>query len=171
MELTLSAQTQAFIYSCALGAMLSVVYTAMGILKIMSPPGKRLLFFMDLIFMLVCTFATFLFSVAMTWGSIRYYVVFGELVGFFLFYLTVGELILKCSKVITDFILKLYLFITSPFRKLFKRLFAFALRLAAKLKIKFIKSRKKPKKKFLKKPAAVKQTEKPRIMARQKDRL
>ncbi len=168
MELTLSAQTQAFIYSCVLGAILSVIYTAMGILKIMSPPGKRLLFFMDLAFMLVCTFATFLFSVAMTWGSLRYYVVFGEIVGFFLFYLTVGELILKCSSAIIGFLSRLYFFITNPFRKLFKRLSAFASRLMSKLKQKFIKRRKKQKKKLPKKPASVKRAEKPIIMARQK---
>lgn len=169
MELTLSEQTQAFIYSCVLGAILAVIYTAMGIIKIMSPPGKRLLFFMDLIFMLVCTFATFMFSVAMTWGSLRYYVIFGELVGFFLFYLTVGELILKCSEAITSFLSKVYFFVTSPFRKLFKKLFLFVLKLANKLKQKF-KSKRKPKRKFVKK-TNIMPNEKPVIMARQKTKF
>lgn len=151
MELSLSAQTQAFVYSCALGAILSVIYTAMGIIKIMSPPSRKLLFFMDLIFMLVCTVTTFLFSVAMTWGSLRYYVVFGELVGFFLFYLIVGELILKCSKAITGFLSNVYFFLTNPFRRLFKKLFSVIAKLTEKLrkKLKFkkrIKIKRKPKK-------------------------
>ena len=34
MELTLEAQTQAFIYSCVLGVILAVIYTAIGIIKI-----------------------------------------------------------------------------------------------------------------------------------------
>ena len=48
MELTLEAQTQAFIYSCVLGVILAVIYTAIGIIKIISPPSKKLLFVMDI---------------------------------------------------------------------------------------------------------------------------
>ena len=66
MELTLEAQTQAFIYSCVLGVILAVIYTAIGIIKIISPPSKKLLFVMDILFMLVCTFTTFFYSVLMT---------------------------------------------------------------------------------------------------------
>ncbi len=42
MELTLEAQTQAFIYSCVLGVILAVIYTAIGIIKIISPPSKKI---------------------------------------------------------------------------------------------------------------------------------
>lgn len=172
MELTLSAQTQAFIYSCVLGVILAVVYTAMGIVKIVSPPSKKLLFVMDVLFMLVCTFATFFFSVAATWGSLRYYVVFGELIGFFLFYLFVGELILKCSKAITGFLAKIYFFLTNPFRKLFKKLFSFISVWLSKIK-KRLKPKRKPKPK--KKPKIRAKSDvpeelnqKPRIMAKPK---
>lgn len=123
MELSLEAQTRAFIYSCVLGACLAAVYTAMGIIKLISPPGKRLLFMMDLCFMLLCTGATFFYSLAVTWGSLRYYVVLGELLGFFLFYLFFGELILKCSKALIAFISKIYYLIAKPFRTLFHRLY------------------------------------------------
>lgn len=172
MELTLSAQTQAFIYSCVLGVILAVVYTAMGIIKIVSPPSKKLLFAMDVLFMLVCTFATFFFSVATTWGSLRYYVVFGELIGFFLFYLFIGELILKCSKAITGFLAKIYFFVTSPFRKLFKKLFLLISVWLIKIKKKLKPKRKpklKKKPKFRTKPVISKAlNQKPRIMAKPK---
>ena len=169
MELTLEAQTQAFIYSCVLGVILAVIYTAIGIIKIISPPSKKLLFVMDILFMLVCTFTTFFYSVLVTWGNLRYYVVFGELIGFFLFYLFVGEIILKCSKAITNFFAKIYFFITNPFRILFHKLYLLISVLLAKL-WKRIKPRRKPKKK-VKIRASSKMPElpqRPRIMAKPK---
>lgn len=172
MELTLEAQTQAFIYSCVLGMILAVIYTAMGVIKIISPPGKRLLFVMDVLFMLVCTFATFFYSVATTWGSLRYYVVFGELIGFFLFYLFVGELILKCSKAIVGFFTKIYFFITNPFRILFRRLYLLISTFLVKIKKK-LKPKRKPKQKIkskFKSKALITDVSqsKPRIMAKPK---
>lgn len=171
MELTLSAQTQAFIYSCVLGIILAVIYTVMGIIKILSPPSKKLLFVMDVLFMLVCTFITFLFSVAMTWGSLRYYVVFGELIGFFLFYLFVGELVLKCSKAITEFLARIYFFLTNPFRKLFKKMFSFISACLIKIKKKIKPKRKpKPKKPKIRAKSAMhrESNQKPRIIAKPK---
>lgn len=172
MELTLEIQTQAFIYSCVLGIILAVVYTAMGIMKIVSPPSKRLLFVMDLLFMLVCTFLTFFFSVSMTWGSLRYYVVLGELIGFFLFYLFAGELILKFSKAITGFLAKIYFFITNPFRILFKKLFSLIVFWYMKIKKKLKpKHKHKPKRKIKIRARSVvpeKSSQKPRIMAKPK---
>lgn len=169
MELTLEAQTQAFIYSCVLGVILAVIYTAMGIIKIMSPPSKRLLFAMDILFMLVCTFATFFYSVATTWGSLRYYVVFGELIGFFLFYLFVGELILKCSRAITSFLAKIYFFITNPFRILFRKLYSLLSALLRKIKKKLKPKHKQKRKSKIRVRAAAKVPQpKPRIMAKPK---
>lgn len=169
MELTLEAQTQAFIYSCVLGVILAVIYTAMGIIKIISPPSKKLLFVMDILFMLVCTFTTFFYSVAMTWGSLRYYVVFGELIGFFLFYLFIGELILKCSKAITNFLAKIYFFVTNPFRLLFHKLYSIISDFLIKL-WKRIKPKPRPKRRTKIKARSVMPEipQKPRIMAKPK---
>lgn len=122
MELSLGQQTNAFLWACVLGIVFGAVYTVIEIIKIASPPSKRLLFAVDVIFMLICGLSSFMLSVALVWGGLRFYMLFGEAVGFFLFYLIVGDIILKFAKNIISFFSKVYRVITKPFRILFHKI-------------------------------------------------
>ncbi len=96
--------------------------------------------------MLVCTFTTFfLFSID-DLGNLRYYVVFGELIGFFpILSFCRRDYFKMLKKLLLIFLQRYIFFITNPFRILFHKLYLLISVLLAKL-WKRIKPRRKPKK-------------------------
>ncbi len=125
MELTLYEQTGLFLWSFVLGAILAAIYTIMAVLRTLSPPGKWLLFFTDVLFVLAAAFLNFLFALSGTGGMIRAYSVFAQLAAFCVLYFTVGRLIKKSSFVISSLLHKAFHRAVSPVVYIGRRMFDF----------------------------------------------
>ena len=64
----------------------------------------------DVLYFVLCSVLTFLFSLPFNKGSVRYFVIFGEAVGFVLYRFTLGEVMAK-----------VYCFLIRIVRKIFKK--------------------------------------------------
>lgn len=122
MEYTFSEQSFAFLYSIILGAGLSFVYIPLKIIRVTLNPKKAVVILLDILFMLISAFATFLFALAFLNGSVRFYMILGEITGFLLLELTAGKIILKASVPVIKFVIKSIKKISNLLKKIIKKL-------------------------------------------------
>lgn len=115
MEFTLSQQTVYFLYSILFGIILSVLYDIVRILRFCGFNRAWQIVLSDVLYFVLCAFLTVLFALPFNKGEVRYFVLFGEALGFVLYRFTVGEY----SARIYQFFIHI---ISMLFRKTFKYL-------------------------------------------------
>lgn len=118
MELTLKQQTEAFLWSFVLGAIVALIYIIIAVIRVISPPSKIQLFVGDMLFMVFSALLNFLFAVAFTEGNVRFYTIFAELISFFAIYLTLGRIAKKTAHIVFRFISAVLRKISYPVIKL-----------------------------------------------------
>lgn len=111
MNMILSPEAVIFLWSTLLGTVLGVCYDIFRILRIAVPSGKVLIFIEDLLFFLLAAIVSFFFYQAVNQGIIRGYFLIGELLGFVLYYGTVGKIVYRCAEWIIRWIKKIFGFI------------------------------------------------------------
>ncbi len=107
LELTTQQQTTAFLLAFILGIALSLMYIVICVVRKLSPPGRKELFFGDIVWMIFVSLVNFLFAVSQTDGRIRFYSAAAEIMAFILLWLTAGRLLLKGTDAVKSFIWKL----------------------------------------------------------------
>lgn len=91
-----------FLYSIILGIILGIIFNIInGLAKFFKVSSKTLLI-LDVIFMVIATFLTFIFLLAGNFGMLRLYVILGEILGIWLF----GFVFLRLAKFV---LLKLHI--------------------------------------------------------------
>lgn len=110
MEFSLATQTVYFLYSILFGIILSAVYDVVRVIRFMGFTKLWQIILSDVVYFFVCAVLTFLFSLPFNNGSVRYFVLFGEAVGFILYRFTLGEVMAK-----------VYCFLIRIIRKIFKK--------------------------------------------------
>ena len=85
MTISLAGQTTAFLYSCALGAALCVIYDVFRAIRMFFLLGRVLVAFLDILYFFLAAVFTFAFFMAVSQGEVRGYLYFGELIGWLLF--------------------------------------------------------------------------------------
>ena len=150
----MAEQTLGFLHACLTGALLGLLYDAFRISRIAIPTHRAVVFAEDILFFLLCAVTTFVFLLRFADGKIRVFLIIGELLGAVLYFCTVGQLIMKVSRLIIEalktvarFIFKWILlpiwklfyaivsFLLIPFRFLFKILKKYVQKLKFRLKI------------------------------------
>jgi spore cortex biosynthesis protein YabQ len=111
LGIALAAQTVAFLYACALGAALGLLYDVFRITRIAFPTGKVGVFLEDLLFFFLCAAATFFYLMGAVQGQVRFFLLLGELLGAVLYYFTLGQLVMKISRALIDGIKRMLLFL------------------------------------------------------------
>ncbi len=122
MEYTFLEQSIAFIYSILLGACLSIVYIPLKIIRQTFDLKKIIVIMLDILFMVISAFSTFLFALAFLYGSVRFYMIIGELIGFILFGITAGKIILKISVPLNKFLIIKIKKMVNLLKKIIKKL-------------------------------------------------
>lgn len=122
MEYTFYEQSTAFLYSILLGVALALVYEPLKIMRISIFKKKFATVVIDILFMLLVTVATFLFALAFLNGSVRFYMILGEIVGFSLFYFTFGKLLEKILLPTISFVKGIIAKIINVLKKIIKNL-------------------------------------------------
>lgn len=124
MYMALAPSTLLFFYSILTGAVLGVVYDIFRILRISFPPKKIAIIVQDVIFALICIITTLMFLQFFTNGALRFFVLIGEFLGFLLYYLTIGVIVIKTARVIINIVKKIIYIVIWPFRKIFGWIFS-----------------------------------------------
>mgnify|MGYP000958913911 FL=1 len=93
MEIDFYVQSQAFLYSLLLGVALGILYEAFKFIRTAFLSTKPAVIISDIAFMIVASLALFFYSLAMLYGYVRIYVVFGALCGFAAYRFSLGKLI------------------------------------------------------------------------------
>ncbi len=146
MYMALAPSTLLFFYAILAGAVLGVCYDVFRILRVARPPGKIGIIVEDLFFALICIIVTLVFLQIFTGGAFRFFIPVGEAVGFLLYHLTIGALVIRVARQVIRFLQTLISFLFLPFRIVFRWFFQklrpLFRRFAEKLKI-FLKMIKK----------------------------
>lgn len=120
MYLTLDSQLQGFLVSVLTGVLLGALYDIFRIYRTVFRPEKRAVFFQDLFYMICAAFVTFLLSLGVNYGEVRFYILAGEAIGWCLYYLTIGMVTIQVFRFISR-ILRRYLI--GPVKRVFYRIF------------------------------------------------
>ncbi len=105
---TVSQQTLQFLLSVVLGAGLGVVYDIFRVLRIVFPTARKkgAVCAADIIFMIICGIAVFLFSAMFCRGQVRFFCIFGAAPGFILYMLTIGHFVAGIFKAVASAVSK-----------------------------------------------------------------
>ena len=95
MEVTGAQQLSQLFLSCGMGFLLGAYYDVFRVIRLVMRTGKRWIFVQDLLFFLSAAVLTFLFSLAVMEGQLRFYLFFGEGLGFSAYYFTVGRVVMR----------------------------------------------------------------------------
>lgn len=90
MEYTVSDQLLTFSCAVLCGACLGVFYEVLRFFRELVYHKKSVVIFCDILFMLVCAFASVLFSICYSRGNTRYFTVAGEALGLLAVRFTLG---------------------------------------------------------------------------------
>lgn len=102
-EINSTGQYLCFVYSMCMGGILGLIYDFFKIDRIVFKRKKFIVFFQDIFFWLIAAFIFFSFSVVFSNGQIRAYLLFGCLIGFLIYRLTIS---------------KIFILIIIPFKKI-----------------------------------------------------
>ena len=91
-------QTWIFLMSILLGAALGVCYDIFRVLRVAFYHPTALVVVEDLLFSAICAISTLLYLIYADCGEIRMFILIGELLGFILYYCTVGMLVIGAAK-------------------------------------------------------------------------
>lgn len=86
MDFTLFQLLIAFAFSLPLGFSLGIVYEPFRLYHKLGYTKNIHYLFSDIIFMCLCGFVTYIFSLALLDGSVRAFIVIGEILGFYIYF-------------------------------------------------------------------------------------
>lgn len=90
---TTTEQTNLFLLSILVGALLGVVYEIFRVIRITLPHNDIAVFFEDLLFSFIWGFSMLVFVIELGRGELRLFFVIGNIIGFVLYFLTVGNVV------------------------------------------------------------------------------
>ncbi|HIV18995.1 MAG TPA: spore cortex biosynthesis protein YabQ [Candidatus Merdivicinus intestinigallinarum] len=93
-------ETAVFLYACALGAGLGVLYDVFRLLRLVTGGKALLVFLEDLLFSFLAAGCTLYFMIEFCSGWLRLFVLAGEALGFILYHFTVGEIVIRLLRLI-----------------------------------------------------------------------
>lgn len=122
MDTTFSSQLFGFVVSIPAGAILGAFYDVLRIWRTFFHTEKRAVFFQDVFYMGAAAFFTFLLTLTVSYGEVRFYLLFGEILGWFVYYYTLGQVTAFIFRAVSGF---LYRFIFYPVLRILHGLFNF----------------------------------------------
>ena len=116
-------QTQLFLWACVIGVCLGVVYDFFRAFRIIIKHRMLYVFVEDFIFTFFFAITIFIYTTEKGRGEIRFFIFFGALLGFFIYLITIGHIVVTIIRKVVDVIYKildfLYLKFGMPIKKLF----------------------------------------------------
>lgn len=148
--ISLAKQTYNFFVSVGFGFALGIVYDIFFIIRNLVSRFRWVTVLCDCLFTVCASVLSFLLLLIITDGQIRAYVILGELIGFFVYYFSLGVFIVRICDRITRFLKavfaffkKIFIFIFRVVSYPFRKIFAFFRRIFKKIYEKMQKNTKK----------------------------
>ncbi|MCR4564139.1 MAG: spore cortex biosynthesis protein YabQ [Clostridiales bacterium] len=127
---SLAKQTCNFFIAVGTGFAIGIVYDFFFIIRNLISKRKWVTFICDALFTVSASLLSFLLLLIITDGQIRAYVIFGEAIGFFVYYFSLGVFIVRLCDKITRILKRFFAFlkrillfifkvVSYPFRKLY----------------------------------------------------
>lgn len=113
-------QFQGFLVSILAGVLLGLFYDFFRIYRTVFRPEKRAVFFQDLFYMACAALITFLVSVGVNFGEVRFYILAGEAIGWCLYYLTIGTVTYQVFRFVSHILRKYLIY---PLKRFFGMIF------------------------------------------------
>ncbi len=92
---SLGKQAVEFVCACGLGFLLGLYYELFRTVRVMSPPSKMTCIFQDVFFCLSSALVTFFAFLGLADGNLYPYLFFGEVIGFWIFRGSLGNVLHK----------------------------------------------------------------------------
>lgn len=99
-EINSTEQILAFVYSLCIGIIFCLFYDVFRALRFAVKFSDIMIFSQDVLYFILISFATFIYLLAVTNGEIRFYIIFGILLGFLICFLTISKYFLKFLKML-----------------------------------------------------------------------
>ena len=90
-------QTQLFLYAFGFGFVLGIIYDIFRIVRLIFSGGRGAVFVADILYLAVCAVLTFSFVLTLSSGVLRGYILAGEILGWLVYYFSLGLLCVKVS--------------------------------------------------------------------------
>lgn len=113
-----STQLQAFLISCVVGLLFGLIYDVFRVFRIVIPHNSILVAIEDIILLTAYGIFTICFAFSIMRGQIRFFFLVGNFIGFILWYLTIGSVIIKTALRLKGYILKVIDLILTPIKKI-----------------------------------------------------
>ena len=108
MEFTLSELLVAFAFSVVFGLILGLVYQPFHLMHLHGLNTSTAYFVTDVIYMLIFGVMSYLFCLVYIEGRVRFFVIIGEAIGFFVYYYTLRRVLDVIFKPIVIILKKIY---------------------------------------------------------------
>ena len=112
----LSEQTEIFLLSLGFGFLLGFIYDIFRTLRLIISRPSAFTVAADILYFLLCALLVFCFNLVVDSGKIRLYVLFGDMLGWFIYYFSLGEIIsrfinkvVSCAKRVVSSLFCLFL--------------------------------------------------------------
>jgi len=115
MAIAITEQTAVFFHSLLLGAVLGCFYDLFRITRIAFVIPAQLVLVEDLLFFLFSSIVLFGFMLENSYGQVRYFILLGMVLGWTIYYFTLGSLVMKCSARIIRAVRGVLAFLWRPF--------------------------------------------------------
>ncbi|MBR6792249.1 MAG: spore cortex biosynthesis protein YabQ [Ruminococcus sp.] len=120
---SVSEHLMLFFLSCLTGAFLGVLYDIFRILRIALPHSSIAVFLEDFLFCLIWSLSLMMLSSVCARGELRLFFAIGSLLGFILYMVTLGRLVIASAGKFISFFTATARFLTLPIRKLYNILY------------------------------------------------
>lgn len=117
---SVSQQLKIFALSCAGGAFIGVLYDVFRAVRLAVPHGRAAVFAEDCLFFILSGIYLVLFAMLFARGQLRMYMVLGSVLGFTVYILSVGRVVIGVLLKIKRFITAVINFFWKPICKMFK---------------------------------------------------
>ena len=114
----LADQTEIFLYALGFGFLLGVLYDVFRLLRTMISNSGGFVFFVDFLYFAICTFLVFCFIMVTDRGRIRLYVAFGIILGWIVYYFSLGVIIMRIFNVLIKALKQMFSALFKPFKRL-----------------------------------------------------
>lgn len=111
----LPEQARVFLLSLGFGFILGILYDVFRIVRLVVSPGRRIVIIYDVVYVALSAVLSFLFFLAVNDGSVRAFSLFALLLGWLVYYLSLGIFVIKISEALVRFTRRLIYLITRPF--------------------------------------------------------
>ncbi len=114
----LSVQTEIFLLSLGFGFLLGILYDFFRTLRLIISRSAGFTVFMDMLYFTLCAFLVFCFNLVVDEGKIRLYVLFGDILGWLIYYFSLGEISLRTGNRVIIAVRSYFSVILKPFLRL-----------------------------------------------------